>query len=80
MTRRLVVDVGTAQFELRPPSAMSRKFHLLSGATIIGTLSPGGFLSRRMNIDLPVDLPLPTRAFVVWLTVFSWKRESQAAG
>jgi hypothetical protein len=33
-----------------------------------------------MNIDLPENLPLPVRAFVIWLTVLLWKREAQAAG
>lgn len=79
MTRRLVINVGGSEFELRPRSALSRKFHLLSGGAVVGTLSPGGFLSCRMHIDLSEDLPLPIRAFVVWLALLLWKRESEAA-
>jgi hypothetical protein len=77
MTRRVVVYFGGAQFELRPRSALSRTFQLLSGGTIVGSLSPSGFLSRRMDIELSEDLPLPIRAFVVWLTVVLWKRDSE---
>jgi hypothetical protein len=39
-----------------------------------------GLLCRRMNIDLPEELPLPARAFIVWLTVILWKRDADAAG
>jgi hypothetical protein len=79
MTRRLVVDCGGSEFELKPLSAFSRKFQLRSGGAIVGTLSPGGFLSRRMNVELSPDLPLPARVFVVWLAVLLWKRESESA-
>lgn len=79
MTRKVVVHFGGSQFELKPRSGLSRKFQLLSGGAIVGTLSPAGFLSRRMNIELSEDLPLLIKVFVVWLTVLLWKRESEAA-
>jgi hypothetical protein len=77
LTRRVVVYFGNAQFELKPRSALSRTFQLLAGGTVVGSLSPSGFLSRRMDIELSRELPLPIRAFVVWLTVVLWKRDSE---
>jgi hypothetical protein len=79
MTRRLLLTVADSQFELKPRSALTRKFDLLSNGVIVGTLAPHGFLNRRMSVDLPEDLPLPIRSFVVWLTLLMWKRESEAA-
>jgi hypothetical protein len=77
MTRRVVLNFGSTQFELKPRSTLFfRTFHLLSGKRIVGTLSPRGFLSRRMDIELSDDIPLPIKVFVVWLTVLLWKRDS----
>jgi hypothetical protein len=35
--------------------------------------------SRRANIDLPAEWPLPTRAFLFWLALLMWKQEQAAA-
>ncbi len=78
-TRRLVLDFGGAQFELKPRSAFTRGFHLLKDERIVGTLLPASFLTRKINVELPEDLPLQIRAFIVWLTVMLWKRDASAA-
>ena len=36
-------------------------------------------VTRRALVDLPPDLPLPVRVFVIWLTVILWKRQAEAA-
>jgi hypothetical protein len=78
-TRRLVLDFGGAQYELRPRSAFTRSFQLLKDAKIVGTLSPASFLTRKIDVELPEDLPLQIRAFIVWLTILLWKRDASAA-
>jgi hypothetical protein len=78
-TRRLLIEFGGAQFELKPESSFTRGFKLLKDERIVGTLSPASFLNRRINVELPEDLPLQLRAFVVWLTVLLWRREAAAA-
>ena len=76
-TRRVVLTFGSTHFELKPRFTLfSRTFNLLAGRQVVGTLSPRGFLSRRMDIELSEDLPLPIKVFVVWLTVLLWKRDS----
>jgi len=79
-TRRIVIDVEGAQLELKPRSIFSRSFQLLQGGVVVGSLSPSGLLSRRIDVELPERLPLPIRAFVVWLNVLLWKRDSNSAG
>jgi hypothetical protein len=79
-TRRLIIEFDDVQLELKPLSALRRGFQLKSGARTIGTVVPRGFLSRGIDIDLPDDLPLPLRAFVVWLVVMLWRREANAGG
>jgi hypothetical protein len=78
-TRRLLIEIGGTQFELRPKSALTRGFRLLKGEQVVGTLSPASIWSRKINVELPEDIPLLTRAFVVWLTVLLWRRDANAA-
>jgi hypothetical protein len=78
-TRRMVLEFGGTLLELKPQSAFTRGFQLLNGDKIIGSLSPSSFLNRKINVELPEDLPLQIRAFVVWLTVLLWKRDASAA-
>jgi replicative DNA helicase len=73
-------DVDGGQFELKPCSMFSRGFELLKDDAVVGKLTPGSFLGRRMEVDLPETLPLPVRAFGVWLAILLWKRDSDAAG
>lgn len=80
VTRRMVIEYDDVRYELKPAFVLSRKFHLISGTTIAGTLSPNGLWSRRMNIDMSDDLPLTVRVFIVWLTLILWKRDWDAAG
>jgi hypothetical protein len=78
-TRRLILDFGGAQFELKPRSSFTRGFQLLTDGRAVGSLSPASFLNRKINVELPEDLPLQIRAFIVWLTVTLWKRDASAA-
>lgn len=60
-------------YTLRPRSIFRRAFVLLDGAREVGSLVPRNPFTRRAAVDLPTDLPLPLRMFVVWLTVMSWR-------
>jgi hypothetical protein len=79
LRRRMLVEHAGTRYELKPLRSFSRDFQLLAGTEVVGTLSASGLLSRRMNIALPEELPLPVRVFVVWLTVILWKRDFEAA-
>jgi hypothetical protein len=52
---------------------------LFKGETIVGNLSPASWLNRKLDVELPEDLPILIKAFVVWLTVLLWKRDADAA-
>jgi hypothetical protein len=79
-TRRLVIEVNGVQFELKPLSSFTRGFRLLKGEKVVGTLSPASIWNRKINVELPEDIPLSIRAFVVWLAVLLWRRDASAAG
>jgi hypothetical protein len=73
------VEVGGRSMVLRQLSIWTRRFGLFDGDKQIGGIYPQGIFTRRANIDLPSDLPLPTRVFLFWLVCLIWKRQSQAA-
>jgi hypothetical protein len=58
---------------------LSRRFGLFDGERQLGSVYPLGIFTRRSNIDLPSDWPLPIRAFVFWLAFIIWKRQNAAA-
>jgi hypothetical protein len=63
---------------LKRLSAFRREFALCVGDTRLGSVAPEGWLTRRAQVDLPEDMPGWARAFVVWLTLLMWKRDSDA--
>jgi hypothetical protein len=72
------VEHGSRQYTVQAQSAFRRTFVVLNGDIRIGSISPDGFFTRRATIDLPEDIPLPVRIFMVWLAVILWKRESDS--
>jgi hypothetical protein len=76
--RELVIRHAGREYTLRPASIFGRRFVLLQGSRRIGSLTPRGVFTRKAAADLPHDLPLPVRIFIVWLTVISWRREQSS--
>jgi hypothetical protein len=48
------------------------------GQQQIGSIAPKGTFTREAAADLPHNLPLPLRMFIVWLSVISWKRQQNS--
>ncbi len=65
---------------LKRISAWRREFGLFKGATQVGSIVPESWFARAARIDLPEGLPLWFQAFIVWLTLLMWKRDSDAVG
>jgi hypothetical protein len=72
------VEHAGRRYTLRRESMLRRRMVLLEGDRTIGSLSPQGWFSRRAEVDLPSDLPLAARVFVILLAVILWKRESDS--
>jgi hypothetical protein len=73
-----IVQHAGRRYTLRRASVLHRRMLLLAGDRTIGSLSPQGWFTRRAEVDLPSDLPLSVRVFVIWLAVILWKRESDS--
>src|SRR5919202_1422104 len=45
---------------------------------LVGSVRRRGFFNREWTVDVPEELPLEVRVFVVWLVIILWKREDSA--
>jgi len=72
--REFVIRHAGREYTLRPRSMFRRAFVLVEGSREVGSLAPTSAFTRKAAADLPHDLPLPVRAFIVWLVVISWRR------
>jgi len=79
LRNRFELQLQNRHLVLRKLSMWSRRFGLFEGDKQIGSIYPLGMFSRRANIDLPAEWPLPTRAFLFWLALLMWKQEQAAA-
>jgi hypothetical protein len=59
---------------LKVESAFRQSFLLLENDRQIGSISPVSMFTRKARVDLPEELPLPIKVFLLWLTVILWKR------
>jgi hypothetical protein len=71
--------LGEKQYQLRPESGWSLKFILLEGEQEVGAIYPEGVFSSRAIAELPADISLPVKVFILWLVVLLWKRDADTA-
>ena len=78
MFRSFNVHCNGKAYTLEAESAFRRKFVLRDGADSVGSIYPEGAFTRRCTVDLPRDIPIPVAAFILWLVIILWKRDSDA--
>lgn len=76
--RSFTVQHGNRTYKLQAEGAFKRSFVLLEQGRRIGSIVPNGVFTRKGTVDLPDELPLSVRVFLIWLTVILWKRDSDA--
>ena len=72
--RRFTVRADGTKYVLQARSAFSRKFDLLRGRRKVGSIEPTSIWTRGATADLPAELPLELRVFMIWLALLLWKR------
>ena len=77
--RTLLIRHDGREYTLQAAAAFRREFVLLAGSRQIGTLAPKGAFTRKAAVDLPDELPLPVRVFIIWLVAILWKRDAAGA-
>lgn len=78
MGGRFEVAVGGRIVAFDRQGWTGRRYHLLREGVTLGRIERRVF-SRRIEADLPMDLPLHERAFLLWLAYMMWQREQAAA-
>jgi hypothetical protein len=77
--RCFVIEHGGRLFTLRAKSVFGREFILFDdGPNEIGFIAPEGIFTRRAIASFPEELPLPVKAFILWLVIIIWKRDSDS--
>src|SRR5262245_12372513 len=66
-------------YALGAESAFRRKFVLRENGRLVGSVYPLNAFTRRCAVELPADISLPVRVFMVWLVIILWKRDSDSA-
>ena len=70
---------GRERFTVAVESMCSRAYVLRQGSRLLGRIERTSWWSQRAEADLPEDLPLVFRVFVVSLVLLMWRREHGAA-
>ncbi len=70
--RTFSFDLGTRQYQLCPESHWKRSFVLLEGERQVGRIY---FETGEVIAELPANLSLPVRVFMLWLIVLLWNRD-----
>jgi hypothetical protein len=71
------LEYAGKQYKLR--SEGWSRYSLLHGDERRGSVSKEFFSRKRATVDLPEDLPLVIRLFMIWLVVILWKRDAKAS-
>jgi hypothetical protein len=77
--RAFAIESGGRQYALKAASVWGRSFALLDGDREIGAVSSARVFSRQACADLPEDMPLEVRSFMIWLVLMIWKRQQQSS-
>ena len=77
---RFVFEHAGNQYELKKESTWGSAFVLWrDGVGSAGSVRSKGFFKREWIAELPEELPLEVRVFIVWLMAILWKRAASAA-
>jgi hypothetical protein len=71
------VQAGGKTYTLKAASLFGRAFVLAENAVEVGRIARRGFFSRKSTADLPDDLALEIKAFLIWLIIVVRQRQTQ---
>lgn len=80
LRRFFTIEHAGRRYTLQAKHALGRAFSLLEDSGEAGSIEPEGIFTRRARANVPDELPLPVRVFIIWLVLIMWKRESDSAG
>lgn len=80
-SNRFVFEQGGKRYDLEKESVWGGTFVIRrEGVGLVGSVRSKGVFKREWMVDLPEEVPLEVRVFVVWLVVLLYRRASSYAG
>ena len=79
-TRLFTVQVGAKNFTLKAASMFDSAFVLIENGEEVGSIAPKGLYSAKSLVDLPDDLGLEVKAFMMWLVIIIGRRRQTFLG
>jgi hypothetical protein len=77
---RFVIEQGGHRYELEKESVWKSAFVIRrEGGGLVGSIRREGVFKREWVAELPEELPLETKVFIVWLVILLGKRAASAA-
>jgi hypothetical protein len=74
------IEHGGTRYELRKESPWRSTFVLSrEGVGVVGSIRQKSFFGRETSVDLPEELPVEVRVFILWLATLVRKRADSAA-
>lgn len=72
--RAFEVREADTELTLRAESPLTRRYEILSGGSLLGTISPAHPFTRRASIDCASQVSEPAQLFCFWLVALTWRR------
>jgi hypothetical protein len=76
--RLFTVRCGPRTYTLKATSLFGRAYVLAENDVRIGSIARRGFFGRMFDAELPDDLALEIKAFLIWLVIVLWRRQRRA--
>jgi hypothetical protein len=77
--RRFSLRIDREEFVLEPRSLFGYGYVLRSRGQVVGSIQRVRFLSREMAVDLPEELPVAIRVFLLWLVLLMKRRARRSS-
>jgi hypothetical protein len=78
LVRSFDVRFDSARYVWQARFPLVRSFALVAGGTEVGSMVPDAPFTRRSAVDLPAELSLERKAFLVWLALLLWRRQRRS--
>lgn len=72
--RRFDVVIDGVEFVLEPYSWFGWHYNLVGGGKAVGSIRRASFFRRGLVVDLPEQLPVAARVFLLWLVLMMTRR------
>jgi hypothetical protein len=79
MSRVWHIRSTAGSYDLTKPSWWRRAYELRSEGRIVGSIQQQGFLKRSATTDLPSQMAIELRVFILVVVLTLWRREDSAA-